>query len=137
MKKAFVALVAIFIINALGLYYGWYHNSFWFDMTLHFLGGFFMAMLMANYLSDYLVNKNFLKNMLIIVGTTVLMGVVWEFCEYLANLILSPIIYNLFAVKTYFMGDLDDTINDLLMDVVGAGLFSLILHLFWSRKSQL
>jgi hypothetical protein len=43
----------------------------------------------------------------------------------------------LFTVKTYFMGDLNDTVNDLLMDILGAGLFSFILHSLRSRKSQL
>lgn len=132
MKKAFIALVVIFLVNALGLYYGWYHNFFWFDMSLHFLGGFFMAILMANYLNDYFVNKNTIKNVLIIVGATMLMGVIWEFSEYIANLVLSPLIYKWFAIKTYFMGDLDDTVSDLLMDILGAGTFS--LHFLRSRK---
>jgi len=135
MKKAFVALTVIFFVNTLGLYYGWYHDFFWFDVALHFLGGFFMAMLMANYLNEYFVNKNFIKNTLIIVGATVLIGVLWEFSEYLANLVLGPIIYKWFAVKTYFMGDLDDTVSDLLMDILGAIAFSL-LHLLRSRKAH-
>ena len=47
-------------------------------------------------------------------------GVVWEFAEYLASLTLIESFYNNFGVKTSFIGDLDDTINDLLMDIVGA-----------------
>ena len=135
-KQAFIALVTIFFINALGLYYGWYRNFFWFDMTLHFLGGFFMAMLLSIYLKDYFIGSSKIKNTLIVLGVVSFMGIAWEFTEYLANTILSPLIYDQLAIKTYFMGDLDDTINDLLMDILGAGLFSLILHPFRSSETH-
>ena len=134
-KKTFLILVVIFIINAVGLYNGWYH-FFWFDMVLHFLGGFFMAMFLSQYLKDRLFDGWKLKNFLIILGVVSFMGVVWEFSEYLANLAISPIIYNHYGIRTYFMGDLDDTMNDLLMDILGAGLFSFILHSFRSRKTH-
>ena len=135
MKRAFFFLVVIFLINALGLYYGWYHNFFWFDITLHFLGGLFVAMLMANYLNEHLINKNTLKNILIIVGAAMFIGVTWEFTEYIANFVLSPIIYEEFATKTYFMGDLNDTVNDLTMDMLGAGTFAW-LHPFRSSETH-
>ena len=106
--------------NAIGLYYGWYLDHFWFDITLHFLGGFFIAMLMANYLKEYVSNSNKLKNALIILGATVFIGVVWEFAEYVANQTLIEPTYKYFKVRAYFMGDLDDTMNDLLMDIIGA-----------------
>lgn len=95
-----------------------------------------MAMLLSTYLKDHLLNNSKLKNTLIILGVVSFIGVTWEFAEYIANVVLSPIIYKLFAVKTYFMGDLSDTINDLLMDILGAGLFGLILHSLRSRKSH-
>ena len=135
MKKTFLILVTIFIINAIGLYNDWYH-FFWFDMTLHFLGGFFMAMFLSAYLKDNLFDGWKLKNFLIILGAVSFIGIVWEFSEYLANLIISPILYDHYGVRTYFMGDLDDTMNDLLMDILGAGLFALILHFIRSRKTH-
>lgn len=129
---AFLALVAIFVFNIFGLYFGWYFQYFWFDTTLHFLGGFFMAMLMANYLSEYFISKKALKNILIIVGATMLIGVVWEFAEYIANQILIEPFYKYFGVRAYFMGDLDDTVNDLMMDVLG-GLAYALIFIFPSR----
>src|SRR3989338_11244837 len=128
MKKTFLILVAIFIINAIGLYNGWY-RFFWFDMVIHFLGGFFMAMFLSAYLKDHLFDGWKLKNFLIILGAVSFIGVVWEFSEYIANFALSPIIYDHYGIRTYFMGDLDDTMNDLLMDILGAGTLSFILHL--------
>lgn len=93
-----------------------------------------MAMLFSIYLKDHFLNNSKIKNILIILGVVSFIGVTWEFSEYIANTILSPIIYNTFAIKTYFMGDLDDTMNDLLMDILGAGVFA--LHFIKSRKSQ-
>lgn len=93
-----------------------------------------MAMLFSAYLKDHLLDSSKLKNTLIILGVVSFVGVTWEFVEYIANVVLSPIIYDLFAVKTYFMGNLNDTINDLLMDILGAGVF--VLHFLWSRKAH-
>ena len=94
-----------------------------------------MAILFSVYLKDHLLNNAKLKNTLIIVGVVSFIGVTWEFTEYIANVILSPIIYNTFAVKTYFMGDLNDTISDLLMDILGVGVFSFIFHFILNRKT--
>lgn len=134
MKKAFIALVIIFLINASSFYYDWYLRFFWFDMTLHFLGGFFVAMFMAHYLEDYL-GESKLKNLLIVIGATMLVGVVWEFAEYIASVALIGPLYNYFEIHFYFMGDLDDTVNDLAMDILGAIIFS-SLHLLGRGKAH-
>lgn len=136
MRRIIFFLILIFVTNIIGLYYQWYLSYSWFDQVLHFSGGFFMAMLFSKYLKDHLLAVSKLKNTLIILGVVSFMGVTWEFLEYIANLSLSPIIYSHFAVKTYFMGDLNDTINDLLMDILGAGTFSFILHFIRSRKTH-
>jgi uncharacterized membrane protein YjdF len=96
------------------LYWLW-----WFDMALHFLGGFFVAMLMVSYLADVKTSSK-LKNYLIIVGAVSFIGVVWEFSEYLASQTLTNPLYNHLGIRAYFMGSIDDTMNDLLMDILGA-----------------
>ena len=135
MKKAFTALVIIFIINVLSLYYGWDLKWAWFDVVMHFSGGLFVAMLMAVYLKEYLRNGEIIKNVLIVVGATVFIGVVWEFAEYLGNQTLTESAYHWFGIRTYFMGDLDDTIIDLMMDTLGALAF-ISLHSLWRRYSH-
>lgn len=96
-----------------------------------------MAMLLANYLSDYFTNGSRLKNLLIIVSVTVFIGVSWEFAEYIANQVLVDPFYKYFKIHAYFMGDLEDTISDLLMDTLGATLFAnFFLHSFGSRKTH-
>lgn len=124
MKIAILALSTIFITNLVGMYFGFY-EFWWFDMSLHFLGGFFVAMLMFHYLSD-VSSPTKIKKYLIIVGAVSFIGVVWEFAEYLASQTLIEPIYRYFEVRAYFIGDLDDTINDLLMDIMGSFSFLLI-----------
>ena len=136
MKKAFLFLIAVFFVNILSLYYGWYLDYSWSDQILHFSGGFFVAMFFSAYLKDHLPADSKLKNTLIILGAVSFIGVTWEFAEYLANQTLIEPIYKNFGVRAYFMGDMDDTINDLLMDILGAGLFSFILHSLRSRKTH-
>lgn len=129
MKKSFLFLVLIFLINLPGLYYQWYLNYWWFDMTLHFLGGFLVAMFFTAYLKERLPEGNNLKNALIIVGAAMFVGVVWEFAEYIANQTLIEFFSKYLGVKVYFMGNLDDTISDLTMDMLGALSFSV----FWLK----
>ena len=97
-------------------------------MAHHFLGGFFVAMLMFRYLkitelriSNY--ELRVIKKYLIVVGAVTFIGVVWEFAEYLASQTLVEPLYKYFQIKAYFIGNLDDTINDLLMDILGALVF--------------
>ena len=119
MKRAIILLTIIFFSNLAGLLYFGMYITWWFDMIHHFLGGFFVAMLMFHYLADVKAPSK-LKNYLIIIGTVSFIGVVWEFAEYLASQILIEPIYSNFGIRAYFIGDLDDTINDLLLDILGA-----------------
>ena len=118
MQKALIFLIIIFTANLFGMYYNLYWN-WWFDMSLHFLGGFFVAMFMVYYLADVMTPTK-LKKYLVLTGAVILVGVVWEFAEYLASQILAESLYNNFGFRAYFIGDLDDTINYLLMDILGA-----------------
>ncbi|MEX2090703.1 MAG: hypothetical protein WD989_01050 [Candidatus Paceibacterota bacterium] len=134
MKRAFFFLVFIFLINLPGLYYQWYLNYWWFDVVLHFLGGFFIAMFFAAYLDEHILGTSKLKNALVIIGAAMFVGVVWEFAEYIANQTLTEPFYRYFEVRAYFMGDLSDTVNDLTMDMLGAASFAW-LHLLRRGKS--
>lgn len=92
-----------------------------------------MAMFMAGYLKDRLVPGINIKNILIVVGATLFVGVVWEFAEFIANQILIEPFYRWFGIRTYFMGDLKDTINDLLMDTLGS--LTLVSLYFFRRNT--
>lgn len=133
MQQSIIFLIIIFFSNLIGMYFRMY-SIWWFDVLHHLLGGFFMAMLITHYLkikelriSNYELGS--LKKCLIIIGAVSFIGIMWEFAEYLANQILIEPIYNKFGIRTYFVGDLDDTMNDLLMDILGAFSFSV----FWLK----
>ena len=91
-------------------------------------------MFMADYLRDNLI-KSWVKNLIVIVGATILVGVLWEFGEYIANQTLIDYFYQKFQLHVYFMGDLRDTVGDLAMDISGAIVFY-FLHLLWGRESH-
>jgi len=100
------------------MYYSFYDFR-WFDTTLHLLSGFFVAMLFGAYFTNTKFSSE-RERWLAIIGAVTFIGVVWEFAEYAAAQALIEPLYNNFGFKAYFIGDLDDTIKDLLMDVIGA-----------------
>lgn len=85
-----------------------------------------MAMLFRYYLEDHFRDNKPIQNLLILVGATVFIGVVWEFVEYIANQTLIEPFYRWFQIRAYFMGDLNDTVKDLLNDTMGGLISSLI-----------
>ena len=121
MRNVIYGLVCVLVINFIGMYYDFY-NFYWFDIVLHLSGGFFVAMLFSKYLEHHLLPDHKITNMLIIIGSAVFIGVIWEFAEYSANNIIRPPLqaaYDYYRVPD-FQGDLDDTMKDLLMDTLGA-----------------
>ncbi len=85
-----------------------------------------MAMFFYNYLKNHLLAGEIIKNTLIVVGATVFIGVIWEFAEYLGNQTLIEPTYRYFGIRAYFMGDIADTMLDLLLDIIGALVFSVL-----------
>ncbi|MDO8495643.1 MAG: hypothetical protein Q7S32_04000 [bacterium] len=91
-----------------------------FDITLHFLGG------LGVYLTLYqFVSKDFQKVprwqfIVLLIGATILVGVVWEFTEYISSTTIGTI------GGVELIGDLRDTLEDLFMDILGAVVGSLI-----------
>ncbi len=126
MRRAIFFLILILVINTVGMYYRWYDSFGWFDTALHFSGGFFVAMLFAHYLPERISSDHILKDILIVVGVAVFIGVIWEFAEYLGSQLLVEPIYKYYKIRAYFIGDLSDTIKDLFMDTLGALSYALI-----------
>lgn len=128
-RLAIWALTALFVINLYGvLAVGWGENTS-VSMAFHLLGGFFVAMLVCSFYNSEFkrLSQPFLP-FLIAAALTLSIGVVWEFAEYVGYKTLTQPIYDNFKYRFYFMGDLDDTIQDLAMDLIG-GLVFLTLYL--------
>ena len=45
LKRMTLMVFFIFVINFLAMKFYWYSSLWWFDMPMHFLGGFFLGML--------------------------------------------------------------------------------------------
>lgn len=134
-KLAILALVALLAVNIYpGWIYKWYITQPFFDTTLHFLGGFFVTMLIYSFYQSDFKKSSFFFRTVSLLGITMGIGVIWEFMEYIANQSLVEPFKNIFGIQTYFIGTLDDTIEDLFMDLLG-GLIFLALHFFRSRNS--
>jgi len=112
-----VALIAI--INALAGYFHWYWSVWWFDMPMHFAGGFFIGML-----SLYIMRRSillaqekgkYIRTFFIVLLSTLVMGILWEVFEFL--------------MQGGFSGSLAspvDSLSDICFDLAGGALAIMI-----------
>lgn len=136
MKTAILFLILLFLINIIFGFGFKFYRFFYFDIVLHFLGGFFVAMFSYQYLKEFLTIKNpnnKLKKILIIVSASLFFGVIWEFLEYISTILFKEALKEKYGI-TCCIGNLDDTLNDLLMDTLGGITFSFLL---FSSKSKI
>ncbi|MEA2112483.1 MAG: hypothetical protein U9P50_00725 [Patescibacteria group bacterium] len=114
-KKTFsiflvVFIYIIFILNILASHFFLYWKFWWFDIIMHFLGGFWVALL-SYYI--FFLSKYFrrIKEKLSIFYTSlffvITVGILWEIFEYLAKASIYQSNFNL------------DTSLDILMDMLG------------------
>lgn len=91
------------------------------DKILHFLGGAIVAWFFSLVFTLELSSLPASKGFLVIISTVALIGVLWEFAEYLSGTYSPQFIWNYFHG-----GDLPDTLLDLFVDMLGgAGFFML------------
>jgi len=125
MRIAIFSLFLIFIVNLIfGFGFRFYKFSS-FDVILHLGGGFFVAMFFKNYFS---VNQLNFKNILLIIGMTTFIGVLWEFIEYGATILFHDYLLNKHNILCC-MGNLKDTMGDLATDIAGATLYLAYLRI--------
>ena len=124
MRTAILFLILVFLIDMLGFYLGSVRPDFY-DMALHLSGGFFVAMFFLHYFKDLAPGNPGspkLKKAFIIVSAVIFVGVMWEMVEYIATKMFGEHLYETYRIICC-MGDLDDTVNDLAMDILGAAAF--------------
>lgn len=125
--RKFILAAAIFLLAGQTLYgkFVWVQGLFWSDILMHFIGGVFVAAIFLNFFQ----NENKPALLLFTVSFAVLIGVLWEFYEYLAEYYFS----RLSGFSVLGMA-LDDTLSDLFFDLLG-GLTAGIIRLrpLWKR----
>ena len=123
-------ILAFLAFYWLGLFRGWPMSIWWFDDVLHFLGGFWIAGLfvyLVNRSGLTIINDKFWLKLLLGLGFVALVGVLWEFHEFIADW---------FAQKPIMQNEGPaDTITDLFLDLLGGFFFITICHLFQKVSS--
>lgn len=105
----------LFFANAVLLVTGWYYypRLTWVDIPMHFWGG-----LVAGIWAYLVFIKNrsysFIEEVLIVLGIVALVGVGWEFFEWILDHILSR-----WYIFPRNQPSVDDVLGDLLMDLLG------------------
>ncbi|HWA32279.1 MAG TPA: hypothetical protein VG694_02425 [Candidatus Paceibacterota bacterium] len=101
----------IFFVNFIAMKFHWYYSMWWFDMPMHFVGGFWAGLLVACiYPPEDVSFKSVFKFALLVLA----IGIAWEIFEIF--------IYDYFKIQPF---NTLDTISDILFDISG-GLLSII-----------
>ena len=107
-------ILFIFLVNFFANKFYWYSAVWWFDMLMHFLGGFWVGLLFIYLFSPKDNSVNSIFKILFFVLT---IGIGWEMFEILVN---GAIMRNSFNFL--------DTISDVFFDLAG-GSFSILYFL--------
>lgn len=117
-------LVAVLGFWGIGAFYSLHFIFWWYDAVAHFFGGAWvmsLAFFLKNKLKIEAQNLNGVVLFVAMIGAVALVGVLWEFFE----LILDR--YIMHTGFTYFPRVFEDTLSDLLMDLLGGAFMFLIL----------
>jgi hypothetical protein len=119
-KYTSLSFFALFIVNSLTMKFFWFQSIWWFDMPMHFWGGFSSFLLIA-----YVFYKRFdlhrfsFRGMMTVLLLTILVGLLWEVLEYF-----------LYTVLNGSKFDVIDTLSDVFFDIAG-GLFAVLFVRYW------
>ena len=133
-----VSLVAILIVHVAGSVTAWYDTVWWLDVVMHIAGGAWVA-LVFTYLSKNIwrildFKNKFIFSLVLCLGFVTLVGVFWEFYEYLRDVYtfkLHPLNYAPNPLT------LPDTLSDLLNDLIGGSLTFIVFYAFSHRPNRL
>jgi len=124
----FIVGLFIFIlcVHTLAVINNWYWTVRWIDIPLHFLGGLWLGIIFLHFIMPKLeiTSHKLLISMILVVGFSVLVGVFWEFFEFLFDVFI--------ARGGHFppaQQGLADTMKDLFFDLSG-GLAAFIINRF-------
>ncbi len=139
-QHAFLAVGAVLGVHVIALATDGYHAISWFDVPMHFFGGYAMALLglaLWGWIMSHIEIRmktlasspyaRLLLEGIFVVGFAMLVGVAWEWYEFLFDQFATSFVQK-FGVAQ--MG-LPDTMDDLLNDTVGA----VTAWAFWRSKA--
>ena len=121
--KALILAFFIFLANQTAMSLDLYYIVWWFDMPMHFFGGFFLSLLCFYIFSKYyatFVSFSFAKQAYAVIFSTLLLGIAWEIFETALDIFIT-------SNKQILL----DTTSDIFFDLAGA----LAGLLYLKRKS--
>jgi len=120
LKAIIVFLVIILILHGVALINNLYWLLPWFDIPMHLLGGFWVAMFFGYLNRKFFKLPNFWSAALLTISFVALFGVLWEFFEFFLN--------HLSFLQKFgdFQGDLADTMGDLFFGLLGGAMLVLL-----------
>ena len=117
-KKIILFTIAIVLIHSVAVFYNWYWRSLWIDIPMHFLGGVLAALifiwLCEKFPGHFDLSRNFFATALAVHGFAALIGVLWEFSEFVYDVIISSRGWGALAGQ-----GVRDMIGDLFFDLLG------------------
>lgn len=111
-------IAGVLILHAIGVFGGLYDALHWYDIPMHFLGGYAMAVLALDlwraYVGPFATQGKWLVELVFVLGFVALIGIGWEWFEYIVDQVFNVSIRSGLAQ----MG-LKDTLGDLVNDMLG------------------
>lgn len=137
-KRAFVLLKAsreadwwefdtllLFFVNAILLVTGWYYmpRMIWIDIPMHFWGGMVAGIwAWIVFVRERAGSFSFIEKWLLVFGAAALVGVGWEFFEWVLDHVLSQ-----WYTFPRTQPSVDDVLGDLAMDLLGGAIGGLMM----------
>jgi RsiW-degrading membrane proteinase PrsW (M82 family) len=119
-----LAIIGLLFLHLLGLHFYLYWTVWWFDVLMHFLGGFwvgFTALWLYHFVGKPPRHN---RDLAVALLAAIIVGVMWELYEYTTGVTFSLVGYRL------------DTATDLAMDLVGGYCaFRYVLYKKWPHAS--
>lgn len=113
-----IMFIAVFPTEWFNLY-----DVRYFDKLLHLSGGIISAWFFSIFLRKELGESSKFRATVIVVSIAGLTGILWEFAEYISSAYVFQIAPTI--AQYVFIGDLTDTLGDILMDLTGGLSFAI------------
>lgn len=117
-KWPIIAGILLLLFQVSTMPFTLYEKMPWLDIPMHFVGGLIVAWFVAEYFRGEREKMSKLASAVLIIGGAAIVGVGWEWFEWILD--------NFIFTEHQFMGGLDDTLFDLVMDLLGAIAVTLI-----------
>lgn len=110
------------------IFFNFYGKFSWYDIITHTIAGFWIASIISRILVQYFPNSKLSEKMenypiFFLIFSVFIVGIIWEIFEFFL------VIYILETTGTRPMLQMSfqDTVIDLIVDIVGAGIMSILL----------